>query len=168
MEFNDVIKNRIAVRKFSSKKVERDKITQILEAGRLAPTAKNNQPQKILVVTEEENLKKIDEITPCRYNAPVSLIICSSKSIAWSKDDYSSLEMDASIVTTHMMLEATNIGVDSIWVMMFDKDLVRDRFNLENDLFPICMLQLGYRADDYVGSAMHNNRKNLDETVIYL
>ena len=167
MEFNDVIKNRIAVRKFSSKKVERDKIMQILEAGRLAPTAKNNQPQKILVVTEEENLKKIDEITPCRYNAPTVLIVCSNKDEAFKKDNYSTYEMDACIVATHMMLEATNLGLGSVWVELFDKELLKQKFNLDSNIEPICLLMIGYKTDNYF-NPMHEIRKDLSETVLYI
>src|SRR5690625_79341 len=104
----------MATRKFKNKKVEPEKLNKILEAGRLAPTAKNLQPQKIYVANSNESLEKIDKVSPCRYGAPTVLIVCSDKNVAWTKEDYSTYEMDACIVATHMMLEATNIGIDNI------------------------------------------------------
>lgn len=167
MEFERVIKEREAVRSFSDKKVENDLITKILEAGNLAPTAKNQQPQKILVVTSEEGLKKIDNASPCRYNAPCVLVVCSDKTKAFNKGSYSTYEMDATIVATHMMLEATNIGVDNIWIEMFDGDIIKSEFELGENIEPVMLLPIGYRNESYPGNPMHNIRKSLSEIVEY-
>lgn len=167
MEFDKVIRERFSVRKFKSDLVSDDLINKILEAGNLAPTAKNNQPQKIYVVNSKEGLEKIDKASPCRYNAPVCLIVASDKNIAWSKENYSTYEMDACIVATHMMLEATNVGVDNIWIEMFDKDILRREFNISENIEPICLIPLGYRDDSCVPSPMHNKRKDLSEIVEY-
>ena len=167
MEFIDVLKKRFAARSFKSDEVSDELITKILEAGRFAPTAKNQQPQKIYVVKSEEGLKKIDEASPCRYNAPVVLMVCSDKSIAWSKEDYSSYEMDATIVATHMILEATNLGLDNVWVLMFDKEILKKNFNLVDEE-PVCLIPIGYKTDDCTPSAMHNSRKELEEIVKYV
>lgn len=167
MEFDKVIRERFSVRKFKSDSVSDDLINKILEAGNLAPTAKNNQPQKIYVVKSKEGLEKIDKASPCRYNAPVCLIVASDKNIAWSKENYSTYEMDACIVATHMMLEATNVGVDNIWIEMFDKDILRREFNISENIEPVCLIPLGYRDDSCVPSPMHNNRKDLSEIVEY-
>ncbi|HIT22006.1 MAG TPA: nitroreductase family protein [Candidatus Scybalousia intestinigallinarum] len=167
-DFETVIRNRTATRKFKDKKVEEEKLMKILEAGRLAPTAKNLQPQKIYVVRSEEALKKIDEVSPCRYNAPVVLMVCSDKNIAWTKDDYSTYEMDACIVATHMMLEATNVGVDNIWIEMFDKQKLKTQFNLPENIEPVCLIPLGYQDDDYKGNPLHHVRKELKETVEFI
>lgn len=148
--------------------MEKEKIYKILEAGRLAPTAKNMQPQKIYVASSNEALEKIDKVSPCRYNAPTVLIVCSNKSIAWQKDGYSSYEMDASIVATHMMLEATNVGVDNIWIEMFDKKALKKEFNLEDNIEPVCLIPIGYKADDYKGNPLHNKRKDLKEIAEFI
>lgn len=167
MDFEKVIKERFSVRKFKNEKVSDELINKILEAGNLAPTAKNYQPQKIYVVQSQEGLNKIDKASPCRYNAPICLIIASDKNIAWSKEDYSTYEMDACIVATHMMLEATNIGVNSIWIEMFDKKTLKQEFNLSDNIEPICIIPLGYKADDCLPSPLHNKRKDLSEIVEY-
>ena len=167
-DFETVIRNRTATKKFKNQKIEDEKITKILEAGRLAPTAKNQQPQKIYVASSNEVLEKIDKITPCRYGAPTVLIVCSDKNIAWTKDDYSTYEMDACIVATHMMLEATNVGVDNIWIEMFDKQGLKKEFQLENNIEPICLIPIGYQADDYSGNPLHNKRKELNDIVKFI
>lgn len=168
MEFDKVIRERFSTRNFKQKEISDSIITDILEAGRLAPTAKNIQPQKIYVVKSEEGLNKIDKISPCRYNAPVVLLICSNKDIAWTKNDYSSYEMDATIVATHMILKATDLGINSVWVDMFDNQLAKELFELPSGIEPICLIPLGYKEETCNPSPMHSNRKELSEMVEYI
>jgi len=167
MEFEKVIRERTAVRKFKNEQIKSDELNSILEAGRLSPTAKNIQPQKIYVVQSKDGIEKIDKISPCRYNAPTVLVICSNKDIAFKKDDYSTFEMDACIVATHMMLEATNVGLGSIWIEMFDKKLLKQEFSLDENIEPICLIPIGYKEDNYSFSPMHSIRKDLNEIVEY-
>ena len=138
MEFNEVIIKRTATRKFSDKKVEENKLNNVLEAGRIAPTAKNIQPIKIYVINSDEGIKKLDEATPCRYGANTVLLVCGDTELAYKKGDYSTYEMDACIVATHLMLAATNEGLDNIWVEMFDENVIRDKYNIPSNLKPIC------------------------------
>ena len=76
--------------------------------------------------------------------------------------------MDACIVATHMMLEATNIGVNSIWIRMFDREDVKREFNLPSNIIPICIIPLGYKDEKCNPSPLHNQRKPLTETVEYI
>lgn len=168
MEFENVIKERMSVRRFKNTEIESEKLTKILEAGRLAPTAKNLQPQKIFVIQTKENLAKIDDASPCRYGAPTVLLVCSDKTKCFSKPDFSSYEMDASIVATQMMLEATNLGLGSIWIELFDAQKLKNHFNLGENLVPVCLMPIGYKADDYISSVNYLNRKDLSEMVEYL
>ena len=75
MEFKEVVKNRYSCKKYSGRPVEKEKLTAILEAGRLAPTAKNLQEQRIYVLQSAEDLAAVDAVTPCRYGAPVVLAV---------------------------------------------------------------------------------------------
>ena len=168
MEFENVIRKRQATRKFSNQVEEKEKINNILEAGRIAPTAKNVQPIKIYVVESSEGLEKIDKASPCRYNAPIVLLICGDKEQAFSKGEHSTYEMDACIVATHMMLEATNQELDNIWVEMFDEKVLREEFSIPNNLIPVCLLPIGYRDENCPESPNHNRRKELDEIVEYV
>ena len=124
MEFTKVVAERYSCKNFSTRKVEAEKLTEILEAGRLAPTAKNSQEQRIYVLQSEESLAKLDKVTPCRYGAPTCLVVAFDKNSVFTypggKRD-SGME-DAAIVATHLMLAAANAGVDSCWLNFFDPD----------------------------------------------
>ena len=85
MEFEDIIRKRTSVRKFSNKKLEQKVLNKILEAGRIAPTAKNNQPIKIYVIESKEGIEKIDKVSRCRYGAETVLIICGNKNVRSNK-----------------------------------------------------------------------------------
>ena len=124
MEFSDVIKNRYSCKKFSSEQIGKDKLDAILEAGRVAPTAKNLQEQHIYVVQSESALEAIDKLTPCRYNAPTVLIVAYNKNnvFTYLGDKRNSGIEDATIVATHLMLAAYNEGVDSCWINFFNPD----------------------------------------------
>ncbi len=168
MEFNDVIRKRTATRKFSDKKISGEDIEKILEAGNLAPTAKNLQPQFIYVVASDEGLENIDKVSPCRYNAKCCLLVCSDKEKAFQKDEYSTYEIDATIVATHMILEATNLNIDTTWIEAFDHQETKKIFNIGDNLEPVCIINLGYKADDCPENPLHNQRKNIDEIVKYI
>ena len=79
MEFTEVVKGRYSCKKYSDRPLEKEKLDAILEAGRVAPTAKNLQEQKVYVVQSAEMLAKIDGVTPCRYGAPTVLIVAFDK-----------------------------------------------------------------------------------------
>lgn len=167
MEFEDIIRKRTSVRKFSNKELEKKVLNKVLEAGRLAPTAKNNQPIKIYVVNSNEGIEKIDKASRCRYGAQTVLIICGNKGEAYHKGDYTTYEMDSCIVGTHMMLEATNLGIDNIWVESFDENILREEFDIPNELTPVLLMPLGYKADDCPMNPLHDKRKSLEEIIEY-
>lgn len=168
MEFNEVIKKRSSTRRFSDRKVEEDKLIQILEAGRLAPTAKNIEPIVIYVVTSDEGLSKVDMVSPCRYNAKACLIVCGDKTKAFSKGEHSLYEVDATIVATHMILAAENANIDSTWIAMFDGEKIKELFNLDEGVEPVAIINLGYKTDDCPVNVNHTIRKALSEIVKYV
>ena len=170
MEFKEVVKNRFSCKKFSSRKVEPEKLSAILEAGRLAPTAKNLQEQHVYVVQSEEMLTKIDGVTPCRYGAPVVLVVAFDKNNVFTypggKRD-SGVE-DATIVATHMILAAADEGVDSCWINFFDPDKMAEAIDLPENEEILMLMDLGYAAEGAGPLPNHSSRKPLAETVSYL
>ena len=170
MDFSEVIKNRYSCKKFSDRKVEKEKLDKILEAGRVAPTAKNLQEQHIYVVQSENGLAAIDKVTPCRYGAPVVLVVAYNKNNVFTypgeKRD-SGIE-DASIVATHMLLAAYNEDVDSCWINFFNPDELAQALNLPEDEEVLMLLDLGIAADGTKALPNHNSRKELTETVTYM
>lgn len=149
MEFTDVIKNRYSCKKYSDRAVEEDKLTAILEAGRVAPTAKNLQEQHVYVLQSAQALEKFDSLTPCRYGAPTVLLVAFNSENVYSypggKRD-SGIE-DASIVATHMILAATNEGVDSCWVNRLDPEEAARVFDLPAGEVVLSAMDLGYAAE---------------------
>lgn len=170
MEFANLAENRYSLRKFDKRQVEKEKIELILNAGRLAPTACNNQPQRILVIDNEEAVAKFKKCTPCHFDAPMALLICYDKNLSWKRsyDGYDSGDTDASIVGTHMMLQAAELGLGTTWVGYFNPEAVKDEFSLPENLVPAAFFPLGYPAEDaQPNEKQHYSRKPLEETVFY-
>ena len=170
MEFTKVIRERYSCKKFDGRPVEAEKLQAILEAGRLAPTAKNLQEQKIYVVQSAEGLAKIDSLTPCRYQAGTVLIVAFDREKVFvypgGKRD-SGIE-DAAIVATHMLLAAADAGVDSCWLNFFDPEAVAKEFGLPEGQEVLMLLDLGYAAEGAGPLPNHASRKDISETVKYI
>ena len=130
MDFLELARSRYSCKKFDSRQISKEQLDSILEAGRLAPTAKNLQEQHVYVVQSAEGLAKVDALTPCRYGAPTMLIVAFDKNnvFTYPGQKYDSGIEDATIVTTHMMLCAKSVGVDSCWVNFFDPDKMAEAF----------------------------------------
>ena len=120
--FLDLAKERYSVRKFTDKPIEKDKLEKILEAAKVAPTAKNLQPVKIYVIQSEEALEKINSLTRCIFGAKTVFLIAYDKEKEWHnplEEGVKSGQEDASIVATHMMMEAADLGIGTCWVNFF-------------------------------------------------
>lgn len=167
--FLELAKARFATRDFSRrKKVETKKIMQIIDAGRLAPSAMNYQPVKIYVVKSDQKLAQLEAICPCTYNAPLAFIICCDREIAAKgmiRDGYDFGETDAAIATTHMMLEAQDLGLGSCWVGRFQEDEVREAMDIPENLTVCAILPVGYTAPDAGPSDRHLKRRRYEEMV---
>ena len=170
MEFKEVIKKRYSCKQFTDSKVGAEKLAAILEAGRLAPTAKNSQAQHIYVVQSADALAKIDSVTPCRYGAPTVLVVAFDKDnvFTYPGEKKTSGPEDASIVATHMILAAADEGVNSCWVNFFDPDKLAAALGLPENEEVVMVMDLGYAAKGADPLPNHDSRKPLDETVSYL
>ena len=170
MEFKEVIKDRYSCKKYAERQVESEKLMAILEAGRLAPTAKNLQEQHVYVLQTADALAKIDAATPCRYGAPTVLVVAFDRNNVFTypggKRD-SGVE-DASIVATHMMLAAADEGVDSCWLNFFDPEKLAASLGLPENEEILMVMDLGYAAEGAGPLANHNSRKPLSETVTFM
>lgn len=169
-DFLTLATERYSVRKFAEQAVEQETIRQIVRAGQLAPTACNNQPQKVFVLQTEEALNKMRKSTKCHFNAPLGMLICYDDTQSWKRkfDGADSGWVDASIVTTHMMLAAQDLGVGSTWVMYFEPETVREEFELPDHLIPVALLAMGYPAADAEPNPLHYQTKTAEELVTYL
>ncbi len=170
MEFKEVIKERYSCKSFADRPIEAEKLQAILEAGRLAPTAKNLQEQHIYVVQSEDGLAKIDAITPCRYHAPTVLVVAYDKNnvFVYPGEKRNSGAEDATIVASHMILAAKDEGIDSCWVNFLDPDKAAEILGLPENEEILMFMDLGYAADNAAPLPTHSTRKPLTDTVTYL
>ena len=170
MEFMEVVRNRYSCKKYSDRQVEPEKLNAILEAGRLAPTAKNLQEQRVYVLRSPELLARVDAVTPCRYGAPTVLVVAyDSKNVfTYPGGKRDSGTEDATIVATHMILAAADEGVDSCWVNFLDPEKLAEALDLPENEEVLMVMDLGYAAEGVGPLPNHSRRKPLDETVTYL
>lgn len=170
MDFLDLAKSRYSCRSFDvTKEIEQEKINKILEAARLAPTGRNSQSQRILVLTDKEELAKMSECTQYGWGAPLVMLVCYDKNEAWKRgyDGTDGGLIDASIVTTHMMLEASNLGLGTTWVGAFDPQKAREVYSVPDNYEVVAFLPIGYPSAEAHPSRLHDDRKSIDKIAFY-
>ena len=167
MDFLELAKERYSVRKMKSEKIEQEDLDKILEAARLSPTAKNMQRERLLVVNTEEGIEKIKQCTQCDFGASTIIIISYEKDDVENESEFSRKYglIDTGIVATHMCLEATNIGLGTTMVGLFDRELTSKLFNIPSNYQPELLLPIGYI--DRKPSILHERRKPIEELVKY-
>lgn len=169
MSFLELAKKRYSVRQYTEQKVEEEKINKILEAGRVAPSGHNNQPIKLIVIRQKPGFDKLKKAANT-YGAPLAIIVCADRNAAWVRpyDSKNITDIDASIVTDHMMLQATELGLGTVWICYFDPKVMKQEFNLPDNLEPINILAVGYAAGNASSPERHDKtRKPLKDIVSY-
>jgi nitroreductase len=169
MDFLTLAKKRCSVRQYQDKPVEQEKLDLILSAGRVAPTAANKQPQRIVVIQSAEGLEKLKKAANV-YGAPLAMLVCADHQSSWKRpfDGKDAADIDATIVTTHMMLQAAELGLGSIWVCFFDPIVLRNEFAIPAEVEPINILGIGYAAGPVKAADRHEQeRKPMSDFVLY-
>lgn len=170
MTILDIAKKRSSVRSYADTAVEKEKLESILEAAHVAPTAANMQPVKLFVVQNKEKLAGIEKAANI-YDAPVAIVVCADKTKAWTRpfDGKITTDIDASILTDHMMLEATAQGLGSVWICFFKADILKKELALPDNLEPINILAIGYSNESEADVNRHNaERIPMEQLVTYL
>lgn len=167
MEVMEVIKSRRSIRKFRPVPIEPDKMKRIEEAFRLAPSARNGQCWKLLVVTNRAIKEKIREASPSKHTmiteAPIVLVgICTSQRLMTNGHRVDSV--DVSIAMSFAMLEAHSLGLGTCWMANYHEQEVRKALGLADDISVVAIMPLGY-ADE---SPSARPRKLLDSVVDYV
>ena len=166
MNFHSLIKKRYSVRAYRSDPVEKEKLEQVLEAARLAPTAANRQPFRIIVIRTEGRQEEMRRLYDRDWfvQAPTLICVCAVKSEACvSREKRNYVYVDVAIVMDHIILAATDLGLGSCWIGAFDKDVAREVFGLPDDVEPVVMTPLGYAADQ----PEPRERRSIEELVRY-
>ena len=172
MTFLDLARRRYSVRAYRPDPVPDDLLAAVLEAGRVAPTAANRQPFRILVVHtvgREAELRRIYD-HDWFVQAPLVLCVCAVRAEAWRRTMYdgrSHADVDAAIVMDHMILAAADLGLGTCWIAAFDPAAAREVLEVPPEGEPMLFTPLGFSADDPAGSRRHQQRRPLEELVRY-
>lgn len=167
MNFTDIAKRRYSVRKYTAQKVEKDKLDLILKAAHVAPSGANFQPVRLIVVQSDDGLGKLKKAARI-YDAPCAIIVCADVNKAWTRpyDDKNIADIDAAIAADHMMLQATELGLGSLWICWFKPDVIREEFSLPDNLVPVNILALGYADCAPASPDRHTETRNPLETMV--
>ncbi len=168
MTFQELAHARYSVRSFRDEPIGEKEMKLILEAGRVAPTACNFQPQKIYVAKSEASRKKLASVCRCTFDAPVILVVCYDRTRDWKNKlmpGYESGETDAAIVCTHMMLQAFELGIGSCWVGYFNAQAVADVLGLPENVTVSALLPMGYPAENAQPLPLHSQIRDYADTI---
>lgn len=166
MEFSDLIQKRYSVRAYKPDPVEEAKLSQVLEAARLAPTACNRQPFQIVVVHTAGRQAELKRIYKADWfaQAPLVLCACGLPFQNWVRRDGKNYnDVDVTIAMDHLILAAANLGLGTCWIGAFDPAAAREVLGLPVEVEPIAFTPLGYPADQ----PKPKDRKPLSELVRY-
>ena len=160
MDFIELAKKRYSARSYTDRQVEKEKLDRILEAAHVAPTAANRQPVRILVVQSAEGIEKVGKAANI-HGARCALIIMTDTDKVWQRsyDDKKTTDIDASILTDHMMLEAADLGLGSVWICKFDPAVLKEEFDIPDNLVPVNILALGYAACEPADPERHSQKR---------
>jgi nitroreductase len=169
MELIKLMQSRHSVRNYQKTQLDDTLLSQVLEAGRIAPSAVNFQPWCFIVINEEAVLKLIWEAYPRDWfkTAPQVIVICGDHSESWKRasDQKDHCDIDVAIAVDHMTLMAASMGLGTCWVCNFNPSVVREVLHLPENLEPIALLPIGFPV---VQPAIENKkRKSLMELVHY-
>lgn len=165
MKFDDLITKRFSVRSYTNQKVSRETIMEILKAARMAPSAVNFQPWHFIVIAEPENLSELQKAYPREWfrEAPVCILVCADHRQSWKRksDGKDFADVDVAIAIDHLILKATELELGTCWVCNFNAEMIRNQFQLPEQIEPIAIIPVGYTT----AKAPEKSRKSLSELV---
>lgn len=168
MDFLSLAKKRYSTRQFQNKKVEKQKLQTIIESAHVAPTAANLQPQMLLILDDMEQLSKLAPFAHF-YNAPLVIMVLADTSHSWKRpyDNKYFADIDCAIVTDHMMLQATDIGLGSVWIGSFSPEEIKKAFSIPSHIAIVSILAIGYAEQNTQPSPDRHNqtRKPISELI---
>jgi nitroreductase len=168
VDLPEVIKARRSIRRYKPTPIPDEILRRILGAARLAPSANNAQPWKLIVVRDED--MKLKLTSACNNKkwmaeAPVIVVACGfpDEADSFMGGYMNSFPVDVAIALDHMVLAATNEGLGSCWIGRFKEEKVKDLLEIPNDVKVVALIPLGYANEE----PEHSGRKHLSEIVCY-
>ena len=166
----EIITHRRSIRSYDIKEIDTDKIEYVLDAFRKAPSAKNIQPWKLIIVKEKN--KKTDLSIACNNQlfiaeAPLIIVACANEEEAYSTMGgyMSSYPIDIAIALEHLMLAATEIGLGTCWIGAFKENLVKGILGIPDNIRVVALTPLGYPGPN--AETPKRGRKSISEIVCF-
>lgn len=168
MNFLELSMQRCSARSYEQKFVEEAKVQQLLNAAWVAPTAANRQPQKVLVLNNSQALEKVSKSANC-HGAPLVMVVLADKEIAWVRpfDKKSMVDVDATIVADHIIMQAEDLGLSSCWITFFNPNILKEEFAIPDNLEPVTIISLGYSNIEKDSERHIRTRKPLASMIFY-
>jgi len=173
MDVKKAIETRHSIRKYKADEVTDDLIQEILEAGRLAPTGRNTQPQKFYIIKSEEDKQKLKENNIFKqdfvYQSPVIIICCAD--LNFYNESYGPMSQadanfkasrDMGIVSAFMILQATELGLGSCYIGSMEKEKIKIVLNIPQDYVVPYVITVGYPDEE----PQERIRKNLEDFIL--
>lgn len=165
MDFLDLVKKRHSVRNYLDKPVEEALLNNVLEAGRLAPSACNNQPWVFIVTKDPAARQKLESVYKREWflRAPVIIAVCCDRSASWKRADGTDFgDIDAAIALDHLTLAAAEAGLGTCWVGNFNAEEAKKLLRLPEDIAPVAFTPLGYPGPE---ASKPKTRKTMNDIV---
>jgi nitroreductase len=150
MEVIDAIRSRKSVRSYLDKAVEKEKLSRVLEAARMAPSAGNRQEWRFVVVTDPEKRRRLgEEAAGQRFiaEAPVVIAVCAQTDGRIMRCGQACYPIDVAIAVDHLTLAAVAEGLGTCWIGSFDPEVVRRILAIPKEIVVVELLPLGYPRD---------------------
>jgi nitroreductase len=166
MELYEAIRTRRSIRSYQDKPVPENVLRRILEAGRLAPSARNRQEWRYIVVRDPETRARLSVAAkgqPFVAEAPVVLVACALESGYVMTCGQPSHLIDVAISLEHIALAATAEGLGTCWVGAFFQDQVKEILGIPDEIEVVELMPLGFPAE----TPTARNRKAFDEAFVF-
>lgn len=171
MDFKSLVLKRYSVRNYRPDPVEEEKLSYILECGRMAPSAANFQPWKIHVVENPQLKEQLHATYPRDWfrQAPVILVFTGDHKTSWKRaDGKDHLDIDLAILIDHITLAAAEVGLGTCWICNFNAQTCREILQLAGNEEPIAYLPLGYPSNPKDDNSRHSLRKPAAEIIRFI
>ena len=166
MDVMDAISQRRSIRSYEDRPVEEEKLNAVLEAGRLAPSARNEQEWRFVVVRDPEMRSKMVAAANGQKfvgEAPVVLVACAETDGRKMSCGEPAYPIDVAISLDHMSLKAVEEGLGTCWIGAFDQAAVKKLLGIPDSIRVVELMPLGYPASQ----PSPRSRLEMDEIVCY-
>jgi nitroreductase len=166
MNVVELMKQRCSVRKFEDRPIEKDQLLYVLEAARVAPSACNYQPWRMIVIEDRATIRRIAPDWVFEAKAPAVIVTCGDHRHSWRRrDGKDHCDIDVAIAVDHLTLAAAEVGLGTCWICAFDAFQCAEVLNLAYQLEPSVLIPIGYPAEGKAADRHQGERKPLAQLV---